>query len=234
MVGFSDQEKCLIRCFSVKSACLPNLSPLPSATQKPTKVGGMTVTVTGRESTWGEIESVGCSVHAGDKLVDELLTVAPDATLLEGMSLLGEALLGAGKFEGPQEVVGFLEVSANSPDLVDKVLNAADSLLSKVLVNDGVVVESNSGSVHLAVASLVDESADGVAGGISIGDVRLHESDHVDRSAVQLHKHTVVELSQSQELHDLLLLGSQLVDTNRSPTHKLKVSYAHSIMGVSF
>jgi len=179
--------------------------------------------------------SGGCSVHAGDELVDELLTVAPDATLLEGVSLLGETLLGAGEFEGPQEVVGFLEVGADSPDLVNKVLNAADSLLSKVLVNDGVVVESNSGSVHLTVASLVDESADGVAGGVSIGDVRLNESDHVDGSAVKLHKHTVVQLSQSQELHDLLRLGSQFVDTNRSPKHtSFKVRYPHSIVGVSF
>ena len=138
------------------------------------------------------------------------------------MSLLGETLLGAGKFEGPQEVVGFLEVGANGPDLVDKVLNAADSLFSEVSVNDGVVVERNSGSVNLAVASLVDESADGVAGGVPVGDVRLNKSDHVDGGAVKSHKHTVVELSQSQKLHDLLLLGSQLVDTNHTQKHKPK------------
>lgn len=162
---------------------------------------------------------VSYSVHAGDELVDKLLTVAPDATLLEGVSLLGETLKWAGKFEGPQEVVGFLEVGSDGPDLVDKVLNAADSLFSEVLVNDGIVIERNSGSVHLAVASLVDESADGVTGGVSVGDVRLNKSDHVDGGAVQLHKHTVVELSESQELHDLLLLGSQLVDTNHQNTH---------------
>ena len=124
------------------------------------------------------------------------------------MSLLLEATERGAELEGPEEVVGLLEVTTDSPNLVDQILNAVDVAgLTKGLRDDRVVVESNSGSVDLTVASLVDELADGVAGGVAIGDVRLNDSDHVDRRAVQLDEHTVVELTKTEKLHDLLGLG---------------------------
>ena len=129
------------------------------------------------------------------------------------MALLEEATNGRAELEGPQEVVGLLEVSANGPDLVDEVLDTGNTLIAKSLLDDGVIVESDSGSVDLAVASLVDELADGVTGGVSVGDVGLDHADHVDGSSVQLDEDTVVELAESKELHDLLGLGWQLVDT---------------------
>ena len=153
------------------------------------------------------------SHHAGDELVNLLLAVSPDAAPGKGVSLLGEALERGGELEGPQEVVGLLEGGADSPDLVDEVLNARDSLGTKSSVDDLVVGQRNSGAVNLTVASLVDELADGVAGGVAVGDVGLDNTDHVDGSSVKTDEHTVVELSESQELHDLLALGAQLVDT---------------------
>jgi len=47
-----------------------------------------------------------CSEHASDELVDQLLTVAPNSTLLEWVSLLGESLSWGVKLEWPEEVVG--------------------------------------------------------------------------------------------------------------------------------
>ena len=61
--------------------------------------------------------------------------------------------------------------------------------------------------------ALVDELADGVAGWVAVGDVGLDNSDHVDGGAVELDDHTVVELTKTEQLHDLLLLGWELVNT---------------------
>ena len=131
------------------------------------------------------------------------------------MSLLFEALKWGGKLEWPEEVVGLLEVWADGPDLVDQVLDAADALFAESLVDDAVVGKSNSGSVDLAVSTFVDESFDGVAGWVSVGHVWLDVADHVDGGSVQTDEHSVVELTESEQLHDLLLLGWELVDTKK-------------------
>ena len=164
--------------------------------------------VPGKRTTMQE-----CSHHAGNELVDLLLAVAPNTTLLEGVALLLEALQRGAELERPEEVVSLLEGSTNGPDLVDQVLDGGNTLLAKSLLNDGVVVESNARLVDLAIAALVDKLAHGIAGRVAVGDVRLNHADHVDGGAVKSHEDTVVELAQTEELHDLLLLGWQLVNT---------------------
>ena len=153
------------------------------------------------------------SHHAGDELVDLLLAVAPNTASLERVALLLKALERRAELEGPEEVVGLLEGVTNSPNLVDQILDAGNALLTEDTSDDRVVIESNSLSVDLTEASLVDEFADGVASGVTIGDIRLDHADHVDGGAVELDEDAVVELSKSEELHDLLLLGWQLVNT---------------------
>jgi hypothetical protein len=156
------------------------------------------------------------SNHAADELVDVLLTVAPGTTSLVGVSLLLEALKGGVELEGPQEVVGFLEVGTDGNDLMDEVFNARDTRLAKNAINDGVVIERNSGAVNLTEAAAVDELLDGGAGGVAVGDEGLNVADHVPGGLVKLDESTVVELAESEELHDLLLLGGKLVDTSDS------------------
>ena len=51
------------------------------------------------------------------------------------------------QLEGPQEVGGVLEVGSNSEDLVDQILNADDSHLAQLLLND--VVGGDWGSVPI-------------------------------------------------------------------------------------
>ena len=111
------------------------------------------------------------------------------------MSLLLEATERGRKLEGPEEVVCLLERVTNGPNLVDEILNAVDTLFTEGSSNDGVVIESESLSVDLAVASLVDEFADGIAGWVAICHIRLNHADHVDRGTVQLDEDTVVKLS---------------------------------------
>ena len=43
------------------------------------------------------------------------------------------------ELEGPQEVVGFLEVGTASVDFVDQILNADDAVLAESLLDDLVV-----------------------------------------------------------------------------------------------
>ena len=148
-----------------------------------------------------------CSHHAGNELVDELLTVAPGATVLEWVSLLLEASVGRRELEGPEEVVGSLEVGAASNNLVDEVLNAVDADLSETLLNDSVIIQRDSGAVDLAETALVDKSADGVTSGEAVGDEWLNRADHVDGGLVQTDENAVVELAEAEEAHDALLLG---------------------------
>ena len=98
---------------------------------------------------------------------------------------------------------------------MDEVLNALDASVLKSLAvsNDGVIGDGNSGSVDLAISSLIDELLDSRSGRVSISDVRLDYSDHVHSGLGHSDEHSVVELSESKELHDLLLLGRKLVDT---------------------
>ena len=113
------------------------------------------------------------SQHAGNELIDEVFTVSENTTVGEGVSLLFETLEGAVELEGPEEVVGFLEVGAHGPDLVDEVLDAGDALLAEGLLDDGVVVEGDARAVHLTEATLVDQLAHGVARRVPVGDVGL-------------------------------------------------------------
>ena len=162
------------------------------------------------------------SHHSGDKGVDELLSVSVSTISLgEGVSLELESTEWGGELEWPQEVVGFLEVGSASGNLVDETLNAGDStgdlsgLVSggKGIGDDAVVSEWNSASVDLTIASLVDELADGFSGWVSEGYEWLDHSDHVPGGFVKLDENTVVQLSQSKELQDLLWLWGKLVDT---------------------
>ena len=48
---------------------------------------------------------------------------------------------------------------------------------------------------------------------MSVGDERLDHSEHVHGGSVELDEDTVVELSESEELQNLLWLWSKLTDT---------------------
>ena len=134
------------------------------------------------------------------------------------MSLLLPAELWGVQLEWPKEVVSLLEGWSNSPDLVDKVLNAVDTLFTKGTGDDAVVSQRDSGAVNLSITTLVDQSADAITGWVSISDEGLDSSDHVDGGTVEADKHSVVDLSESEQLHDLLAFGVQFVDTRANAT----------------
>jgi hypothetical protein len=155
-----------------------------------------------------------CLVHLADESVDVLLTVAKVTTLDVVLELAGtEATSGVGELEGPEEVGGLLEVRANGVDLVDQVLHADNAVLGKVVLNDGVVGEGNALLVDLGVSALVDKLTDGLQVGVTVGNERLDDLEHLGGSLGQTDEDTVVDLKKTEELESLALLGVDLVDT---------------------
>lgn len=153
------------------------------------------------------------SEHSLDKFVDFLLSVAPDATFLIGMSLFSESFLWRVKLEWPEEVIGFLEVRSNSDDFVDEVFNTGNTVLSKLLFDNAVVSKRDSWSLDLSITSLVNELLDCGLWGVAVSNIRLYSSEHVNSGLVQFDEDSVVKLPQSQKLHDLSASRVKLVDT---------------------
>lgn len=153
-------------------------------------------------------------VHLADESVDVLLTVTSITTLDEVLELAGaETTVGVGQLEGPEEVGSLLEVGADSVDLVDKILHTDNAVLAEVLLDDLVVGESNALLVDLTVTALVDELADGIEVGVTVGDVGVDDGQHLRGSLGELDEDTVVDLEETEKLEDLAGLRSDLVDT---------------------
>ena len=137
------------------------------------------------------------------------------------MSLDLEAAEWRVKLEWPQEVVSLLELWSASHNLVNKVLNTVDSVFAELTGNDAIVGQWNAASVNFTTSSLVDKLGNVLFGWISVCNIWLNNLNHVQSGFVEFDEHTVVELSQSQKLQDLLWLWSKLVDTKQ----KLKINY---------
>mmetsp|Transcript_5731 Transcript_5731/g.9647 ORF Transcript_5731/g.9647 Transcript_5731/m.9647 type:complete len:257 (-) Transcript_5731:32-802(-) len=147
--------------------------------------------------------------HTLDKLVDLLSTVSSLTSLKEvnKLCLVRESTTGAGELEGPQEVVGLLEVGSNSADLVDKISAALDTNRSNTLLDDGVVGDGDALLVELSEPTLENELLNSGARGVTVGYVRLDKTKHTDGRLVELDEASVVDLTKTEELHDLLGLG---------------------------
>ena len=153
-------------------------------------------------------------VHLLDESVDEVLAVAKVTTLDEVLELAGTEATGRrGQLEGPEEVGGLLEVGADGVDLVDEVLDADDAVLAEVLLDQLVVGDGQALLVDLAVAALVDELTDGLEVGVTVGDERLDDLEHLGGGLGNPDEDAIVDLEQTEELEGLALLGVNLVDT---------------------
>merc|ERR1719361_3372885 len=125
------------------------------------------------------------------------------------MTLVDEATERSAELEGPQEVVDLLEVRANGVNLVDNVLNAMNAELAQVVADLAVVIQANALVVDLAEATLVDQLANSLQGRVTEGDERHDAAKHHLHGLVDLHEHTVVELTKTQQLQNLAGLRGQ-------------------------
>jgi len=161
------------------------------------------------------------SHHLGDQVVDVLFSISLSTIALGVLvSFDLDTTVGGGELEWPQEVVGLLEVGTAGDDLVDDILNAGDTLVGELVAQKAVLGGSSERDsllvLVLKVTSLVDELRDGGSGRITISDERFDNTDHVPGGLVELDEDSIVELSQSKQLEDLLRLGGKLVNTSNS------------------
>lgn len=153
-------------------------------------------------------------VHLADESVDLVLAVTEVTTLDVVLELAGaETTVGVAELERPQEVGGLLEVGSDSEDLVDQILHTEDTVLAKVVLDDGVVGKRLALLLDLSVTTLVDELLDALEVGVTVGDPGLDNLDHLDGGLGDLDEDTVVDLEKTEELEDLAGLGGNLVDT---------------------
>ncbi len=127
--------------------------------------------------------------------------------------LAGKSTLGGGQLNRPQEVGNSLELSTNGENLVNNILNALESLLSKSSLNNSVGTDWQSLARHLAETSLVDDVLDRLKAGVTVSDEGLDQSEHFDGGGIDTDEDTIVELSKSQQLQDLLHLRRDSDDT---------------------
>lgn len=117
------------------------------------------------------------------------------------------------ELERPEEVGDGLKGRAGSHNLVHNVFNADDALVAECAFDDGVVGERGSSLLHLAVATLVDEVPDSLEVRVTVRNVWLDDSDHVDGGLIHLDKDGVVDLEETKELEDFSDLWCDRVDT---------------------
>lgn len=154
-------------------------------------------------------------VHLADELVDVLLTVTEVTSLNEVEELaLVEATGWVRELEWPEEVGGLLEVWSDLVDLVDQVFHADNTVLAKVLLNDGVVGKRDAVLLAgLGVSALVDELTNRLQVGVTVGDEWLDDLEHLRSGLGQANEDTVVDLKETEKLEGLALLWVDLVDT---------------------
>lgn len=150
------------------------------------------------------------------------------------VALLAPSTSWCVQFEGPEEVVYLLEDATDGVELVDHVLNALDVVsVTQFALDNEVIGDRNattgmlkfeeldlfskqtSSTAYLDESSLVQQAADGLQRRISVGNVRLSDTEHVKRCLVEFHESGVVDLTQTEKLQDLLHFRSHFVDTER-------------------
>ena len=127
--------------------------------------------------------------------------------------LAGEPTIGRRELEGNEELIHNLELVPNGVNLVNNVLHADDVVLPKRVLDDGVVGDGLPLVVDVHEPTLVDELTNRLQVGVSVGNVRLHKTKHLDGGLVQTNKGAVVHLTKTEELEDLPGLGVDSINT---------------------
>lgn len=120
------------------------------------------------------------------------------------------------ELEWPQKIARLLEVGSHGHDFVDQIFHTDNAQFSKLLFDDRVVGQRDALLVDFAVSALVDQIADGLDGGVSVGDVGFDNLQHLGGGLGEFDEDGVVDLEETEELEDFAGLGGDFVDTVRS------------------
>lgn len=129
------------------------------------------------------------------------------------VSLFLNSLSGRVQSERIKEIGDFFEVLSKRVNLIDDILDAFDSVLSKSLVNELIGAKWNLLSVELSEPSFVNEIFDGLSCWVSVGDIWLDSSEHVHYGLVVLNENCVSDSEQSEKREDFSFLWSNLGET---------------------
>lgn len=111
-----------------------------------------------------------------------------------------ETAVGRTQLEGPQEIVGSLEVGADSHNFVDQVFHTNNAKVAQSSLDDLVVRKRNTLTVHFTMASLVDQLTNTLQVGIAVSNVGLNKTEHLAGGMCQADKDTIVDLNETQKL----------------------------------
>ena len=120
------------------------------------------------------------------------------------------------QLEWPQKVARLLEVWPHGHNLMHQIFHADDTEFAEVLFDDLVVGEGDPLLVDLPVSTLVDEVANGFHTGVAVGDVGFDYFEHFRRSFGEFDENAIVDLEETEELHDLAGFRSHLINTGDS------------------
>lgn len=152
--------------------------------------------------------------HLSQQLVDSLLSITSITTLNEMLELSRPPpTRRITQLEGPQKVVGLLEIGSNRENLMDQILHTLNSIFAQRLGNERIIRQWNTGAVYLAVSALVDEVTNGLEVGFAVGDVGLHDLEHFLGRFGEFDEDSVVDLQETKELQDFSRLWCHFIDT---------------------
>lgn len=115
-----------------------------------------------------------------DKLIDESLSVSSVSSFDVVLEFAGtEPSSRVAKLEWPKEVAGLLKVGANAEDLMDKIFNRDDTILTKRGFDQGIVGERDALLVDFPIATLVNQLADALEVGFTISDIWFDDTQHL-------------------------------------------------------
>jgi len=137
----------------------------------------------------------GSLVHLPNELVDVGLPVSEVTALNVVLEFpYSPATSGVGELEWPEEVGRLLEIRTGGEDFVNKIFNRDDVVLAERLLNHTVVREGDTLLVDLAVAAFIDKLADSLQVWLAIGDIWLHQAQHLFGSLSDLDENTIIDL----------------------------------------
>jgi len=119
------------------------------------------------------------------------------------------------QLEGPQKVVGLLEIGSNRENLMNQVLHTLNSIFTQRLGNERIIRQWNTGAVYLSVSALVDEVTDRLEVGFAVGDVGLDNLEHFLSRFSEFDEDSVVDLQETKELQDFSRLWCHFIDTKK-------------------
>jgi len=154
--------------------------------------------------------------HTLQQFVDLGLAIAVIAAFYVMGCLLTPSASRSVQLERPQKVRRLPEVGSDAGYFVNQIRYADDVAFTQFLLDDLVVDNRNSLTLHLCETTFENQGVDGLHVRMTPSDVRFHDTQHIDRGLVQFDENAVVDLSQTEQLQNFTHTRMKTVDTSNA------------------